>query len=106
MALPNPNPGDLLTLDWSEWERQGIPRRDETDTASKIYADCAEGSEGTAGCQQEIRQLVKDCAARLQLPGNLCFGSEQKEEPILEHDYRMPLMESGSVACGFEVRLL
>lgn len=106
VALPNASPGDLL-LDWGEWEENEAPRSEvDIATSMRQVAEvlCVEESEGP-GCQplagKELRRMLKTCAARLELPGNLC---KDKEGPVLEADYRMPFMESGTVSCGFEVR--
>eukprot|EP00903_Cladosiphon_okamuranus_P008225 g7918.t1 len=109
-ALPVPAGPDDLLLDWSAWEKKEA-LRDEEDIASTGMQQgsgswgCLEGSEGS-GCQtfagaRELRRFVGECAARLQLPENPC---KDKEEPVLEHDYRVPLMGSIS-ACGFEKRM-
>lgn len=111
VALPNPSPGDLL-LDWSEWEKKQAPRNEVDDVASVSVrripdSPCVGGSEGSRPCQprsgQELRRLVKECSTRLEFPGNPC---KDKEEPVLEDDYRVPFMESSSGACGFEVRFV
>lgn len=45
--------------------------------------------------------MVNECAVRLTFPDNICGYTE---EPVLEHSYQVPFMESGVLDCGFEVR--
>jgi len=84
-----------LVLDWSKWDGADVPQ---------AGADNASTSMGPEGCSpaQELRLMVNECAQRIAFPGNICAYTEV---PVLEHDYQVPFMESGSLGCGFEVRL-
>lgn len=48
----------------------------------------------------ELRILVEDCARKLELPEDVC----DPEKPISKNSFQVPLMSSGNLDCGFEVR--
>lgn len=90
---------DPLVVDWGEWP-QHSPDLNSTNPWEELLGDTENSSwlEGSTGDRKRLYHLVDECAQRLELRGVSCEEDEHKER-----DHRIPFMESGDLACGFQV---
>ncbi len=88
-----------LSIDWSRWDSVDAPQAGTGNVTASMEPEIL-----WEGCSaaQALRHLVNECALRAAFPGDICAYTE---EPVLEHDYQVPFIESGGLDCGFEVRL-
>lgn len=85
-------------VDWSEWPDPSH-ELDSTNTWSEFFMGRTVSArpEESTGYEGSLRQLVDECARRLELRSVSCDGDARDAE------YRLPFMESGDLPCGFQV---
>lgn len=87
-------------LDWSAWREQPTNLNSATNSSSGIIFDTTFDTTFPAGVgsREGLRYLVTECAQRIKVSG---FSCDQND---FQGRRRVPFMESGDLACGFQVR--
>ncbi|CBJ32754.1 expressed unknown protein [Ectocarpus siliculosus] len=96
-AIPILSVANDQRVSWDGWDEQSQSPDPTTNSPSVVDldVDSSHGSEYRGG----LHDLVRQCAERLDLPGYTC------EKNSSSADFRIPLMGSGDLPCGFETRL-